>query len=83
MLCVLKTTVSMIRFFWAPKTRVYTDEDNRNFTLKLLNLTNFRALGSEMACLCSTIQVQCNSIVWTLNAGLLSSAEFSAEITVF
>ena len=26
MLCVLKSTVSMRRFFWAPKTYVQTDE---------------------------------------------------------
>ena len=45
--CVLKTAVSTIRYFWAPKTRVKTDEDSRRFALKLLNWTNLRALGHE------------------------------------
>ena len=36
MLCVLKRTVSMRRFFWAPITYVKTDgqENIYNFTLK-------------------------------------------------
>ena len=39
MLRVLTRTVSMRRFFWVPKTRVYIDgsENNHNFMLKLLN----------------------------------------------
>ena len=43
--CTKKNSVLMIPFFGAPKTRVKTDEDNRNFTLKLLNWPNLRALG--------------------------------------
>ena len=46
MLCVLKRTVSMRQFFWAPKTYVKTDgfEKNDIFTLKIfvyLNLCNY------------------------------------------
>ena len=38
MLWVLKRTVSMRRFFWAPKTYAQTDgkENIYNFTLKIL-----------------------------------------------
>ena len=46
MLCVLKTTFSMMRFFSSPKTRVKTD-DNRNIALKLLNWPNIRAFGYD------------------------------------
>ena len=61
MLCVLKTTVSMIWFFWAPKTCVQTDKNNRNFMLKiLLNWPNLRALSCD-SLLILTHKLHCTS----------------------
>ena len=90
----------MIRFFCAPKTRVLADKDSRSFTLKFLNWTNRRALGYDslliltykLQCTSKSDALKwpvlksdsSNSIVLTLNAGLLlSSAEFSFEIIIF
>ena len=91
MLCALKTIVSMIWFFWAPKKRVQTDKNNRNFTLKLLNWPNLRAL-SYGSLLILTHKLHCtskgdalkwpvlkndssSSIVWPLNNGWIFFGE--------
>ena len=42
------------------QTRVLTDEDSRNFTLKLLNWTNLRALGYD-SLLIRTYKLHCTS----------------------
>ena len=49
MLWVLNGTVSIRRFFWAPKTYVKTDGQENNHTFTLENFA-VKILSSELAC---------------------------------
>ena len=60
MLCVLKTTVSMIWFFKHPKHVFELIKNNRNFKLKLLNWPNLRALSYD-SLLILTHKLNCTS----------------------
>ena len=61
MLCVLKRTVSMRRFFWASKTYVKTDgqENIYNFTLKNFVYLNLWTLETEL-----NFYADLNEYVW-------------------
>ena len=60
MLCVLKTTVSMNGPFEHPKHVFKLIKNNRNFTLKLLNWPNHRALNYD-SLLILTHKLHCTS----------------------